>query len=177
MPLLDRCGTGPSADRVQRSEIPGLWGGTPGMLLHGRGARSTRWPPAATVVLPAVVSKEASSDGEQSPTPGGAWLAPSRAGASGRCRSALGRPVVAPFPGADLRWADLHEAWLRATCLHAADLREADLHDAHLEGADLDAADLRGADLGGADLQGATFSPATVWPAGFDPLAAGARLA
>jgi hypothetical protein len=26
-------------------------------------------------------------------------------------------------------------------------------------------------------LQGATFSPATVWPAGFDPLAAGARLA
>jgi uncharacterized protein YjbI with pentapeptide repeats len=81
------------------------------------------------------------------------------------------------FSGADLRRADLHEAWLRDTCLHAADLREADLHDAHLEGADLDAADLRGANLGGADLQGATFTPETTWPAGFDPVAAGARLA
>ena len=83
----------------------------------------------------------------------------------------------APFPGADLRRANLHQAWLRDTCLHAADLRDADLRDADLEGADLDAADLRGANLDGADLQGATFSLETAWPAGFDPMAAGATLA
>jgi uncharacterized protein YjbI with pentapeptide repeats len=81
-----------------------------------------------------------------------------------------------PFPGADLRRANLHQAWLRDSCLHAADLRDADLEGADLEGADLDAADLRGARLDGADVHGATFTPETAWPAGFDPLAAGARL-
>jgi hypothetical protein len=81
------------------------------------------------------------------------------------------------LPGADFRRANLREAWLRDACLHAGDLRDADLRDAKLDGADLDGADLRGAKLDGADLHNATFSPLTAWPAGFDPVAAGARLA
>jgi uncharacterized protein YjbI with pentapeptide repeats len=131
----------------------------------------------ATVVLSAVVSKEASSDAEQSATPTDAWLAPRGREHLAGADLHLAALSSVPFPGADLRRANLHEAWLRDACLHAADLREADLHDAHLEGVDLDAADLRGADLGGADLHGVTFSPSTAWPAGLNPLAARARRA
>ncbi|RTL05021.1 MAG: pentapeptide repeat-containing protein [Acidimicrobiia bacterium] len=48
---------------------------------------------------------------------------------------------------------------------------------ANLSRADLSRADLYGADLSRAKLSGAIVDRATTWPAGFDPIAAGVRVA
>jgi uncharacterized protein YjbI with pentapeptide repeats len=84
--------------------------------------------------------------------------------------------------GADLSGADLQKADMFYAEVMTARLANANLRDANLRHARFDGADLRGADLTGADTTASTFREAkydrsTRWPVGFDPDAAGARVA
>jgi hypothetical protein len=90
------------------------------------------------------------------------------------------------FFGINLKQAKLYKAQLNNANLGKANLAGANLSKANLKGANLEKANLKSANLIGADLTDAILTNAlltnakydstTIWPAGFDPVAAGAKL-